>query len=282
MKRNFTISTGFFSIRTIKMLIAAALFPALFFISCYEWRNIFQPDIVDINSSFDVWLSAQDDGNPDNDWTNPDNHDYGLFGVMLPVGWTVEDNIQYYVVTTEPGYDNDGFLVYDADHSATLQDSLPAPFGYYWWGAKSENEVSMIYFDSLYLEPNITVTEQTGNFFLRYAIGDVNYWDRNPADDVSDPIPITVSDFAGIDEVINESNISLYPNPVSNKLNVSFNHFEGNEAEVYILDVSGKVVLSQQVYNQNNSIYVGDLSHGFYFVKIQNGESSSVQKILVN
>ena len=151
MKKNFTLKNGFGKNSMFKSLTVATLFSFLFFMGCYEWKTIIQPDYATVNSYFDVFLSAHDDGNPDNDWTNPDLHDYGLFGVMLPDSWTVGDSIPFTIICTNPEYNNSGILLWSADRSQTLEDSIPSPNGYYWWGAATSAEASLIYFDSLYV-----------------------------------------------------------------------------------------------------------------------------------
>jgi len=280
MKKISTFLNGFKSPLVVKGSLIVIFSVALFFAGCYEWRNIFQPETVVINSFFDVWLSAQDDGNPDNDWTNPDNHDIGLLGIMIPIGWDVQDSIHYWIKTTEAGYDNDGILLYNAAHSQTLTDSIPPAPGYYWWGAKTDGEASMVYFDSLYMEPRIFTDGQVGTFYLRYAIGDENYWDRNPADDVSDPIEITTV-AVNIDEILGSANIKVFPNPASEQLNIHFNEYQNNVIEMSIIDMTGRTVLAGKLLNQENTIQLTNFSRGTYFLRLQTGSESSIQKFVV-
>ncbi len=279
------ISTLFQSIYSkgslIKGVVIAFLFSTLFFVGCYEWHNIIQPESATINSYFDVFVSAHDDGNPDNDWTNPDLIDYGLFGVMIPDGWDVQDSIPFTIVCTDPEYTNSGILVYNAAHSQTLEDSISSPNGYFWWGAVTDAEASMIYFDTLYFSPRIFTNSVEGEFFLRYAIGDMDYWDRNPADNVSAPMSIIIIDNTGIQEVLSEANLTLYPNPVSDQLNIQFEKYSNEVIEMEIVDITGKVVKRDRLFNKFNTVDLGSIANGTYFVKLQNGEFSKSFKILV-
>ena len=281
MKKNFTLKNGFGKNSMFKSLIVATLFSFLFFMGCYEWKTIIQPDYATVNSYFDVFLSAHDDGNPDNDWTNPDLHDYGLFGGMRPDSWTVRDSIPFTIICTNPEYNNSGILLWSADRSQTLEDSIPSPNGYYWWGAATSAEASLIYFDSLYLEPRIYTGSVPGNYFLRYSIGDIDYWERNPADDVSDPIPITLIDNTGIDEFLSSSNITLYPNPASEYLNIDVNIYRNELIVCEIYDITGKMIYNQEITSKSTRINITDLSQGIYFVNLRNGESEKSHKILV-
>lgn len=266
----------------VKSLVVIMLFSTLFWVGCYEWRTIIQPDTATVNTYFDVFLSAQDDGNPDNDWTNPDLHDYGLFGVMLPNGWTVKDSIPYTVICTDPSYNNSGILLYSETRSQTLNDSIPPPPGYYWWGSATATEASLVYFDSLYIEPRIYTGSQAGNYFLRYAIGDIDYWDRNPADDISDPIPITLIDNTGVDEFLSSDNITIFPNPVTNVLNIKFNRYNNELVEMEIFDLTGKIVHSSSIFSGITEFNVEHLENGVYFVRLNNGLTSKAHRIIVN
>ncbi len=171
--------------------------------------------------------------------------------------------------------------MYSAAHSQTLQDSIPAPNGYYWWGAVTADEASMVYFQSLSFSPRIFTDDQVGEFFIRYAIGDMDYWDRNPADDVSDPISIIAIDNTGVNELLSQANISLYPNPVSDLLSIDFQQYTKEVVQLSIIDLTGKLVHNSTLSQQNNSISVDQLPQGVYFVNLRNGEMASTHKIVV-
>lgn len=282
MKKN---STFFKSLNSkaslIKGLAGVFLFSALFFVGCYEFRNIIQPDTATINSYFDVFVSAQDDGSPDNDWTNADLVDYGLFGVMIPDGWNVEDSIEYTIACTEEGYANSALLLHNAEYSQRLEDSIPSVDGYFWWGAVTNVEASMVYFDSLSFAPRIFTNDVAGDFYLRYAIGDMDYWDRNPAEVISDPIPITIINNTGIEETLSKANVTLFPNPVSENLNIQFENYKYEVIEMDIIDITGKVIQHQQLMQKNNTVNLNNIAEGIYLVKLQNGNISESYKIMV-
>jgi len=265
----------------VKSSVLVFLVSALFFAGCYEWRRIIQPEAAAINSYFDVFVSAQSDDDPDNDWTNPDLVDFGLFGVMIPDGWSVEDDIPFNIVCSDPSYSNSGTLSYSFLHSKTLEDSIGSPDGYHWWGAKTDVEASMVYFDSLYFEPRINTGSETGDFFLRYAIGDQDYWDRNPAEDISDPIPITIYDPVGVEELLSE-NVSLYPNPATDVLNIEFKNYKQELITVQISDISGRLLIDRQINDSRTSIGLENMLKGVYFVRLSNGNISETHKIFVN
>jgi len=283
MKKKSTLFERIHSKTTlIKGLIFTFVISSLFFAGCYEWSLIIQPESAPINSYFDPLLVAKDDGNPDNDWTNPDLHDIGLFGVMIPSGWSVQDSVPYTVICTDPSYNNSGILVYSAARSQTLQDSIPAAPGYFWWGSETDGEASLIYLDSLYITPRIFVGSAAGAFFVRYAIGDVNYWDRNPADDLSAPIPITIYDPVGLDEMLSEANIRFYPNPVSNKLTIEFKQYRQQVVDMGIFNLNGQMIKHEKLLHSATTINLEGVETGIYFVRLRNGKSTETHKIIIH
>jgi len=85
----------------------------------------------------------------------------------------------------------------------------------------------------------------------------------------------------------NELNASLYPNPASNKIAVSFSLAEAAPAQIAITDLSGRMVktfdfssLSKGANNLSLSL-PADMSKGMYLLHISSGSSSSVLKFLV-
>jgi len=82
--------------------------------------------------------------------------------------------------------------------------------------------------------------------------------------------PLSTSDF-------NLNTIKLYPNPVSETLNV---FIENNVIEkMVVYSINGEIVIEQN-YNQNNSIDVSLLSKGMYFVEIFTSEGKTVKKFI--
>lgn len=185
MKKTFTLNILAGSKKTIVLSIAGMLFVvSLVLAGCYAFRSINQPSEGLPNSYFDVPIIVErdkDPGSDDGSWTGA-LQSTGLFGVMIPDGWTVDDNIPYTIISKGAGLNNSGILIYDAAHSKVLTDSVAPIPGYHWWGAITDRIADMNQFDSLYFTPRIHTDSKTGTFFLRYAVGDKDYWDRNPAD----------------------------------------------------------------------------------------------------
>ena len=77
-------------------------------------------------------------------------------------------------------------------------------------------------------------------------------------------VPVNLSGFVSVSEVF-ENQVTIYPNPVKDKLFLS--NFIG---EFAIHDVSGKFIIEGFASNTNSSIDVGELSKGIYFIKTNN------------
>ena len=81
------------------------------------------------------------------------------------------------------------------------------------------------------------------------------------------------------------SGVSLYPNPTSEKVNISFNSTNGNSYQVKIINSLGQVIheTGKNSFNGTNdiSIDVSNFSIGLYFVKIEVDNNSTVKKLLI-
>lgn len=87
-----------------------------------------------------------------------------------------------------------------------------------------------------------------------------------------------------ISEASAEIGMSVYPNPASGIVNVSFEG-KGGDYSVSILDISGRTVATQVVSNASGSTNVempiATLQAGNYFVSVAQGGSSYTQKLMV-
>lgn len=280
MKLNSTIKKMKKQLLKAKFIFAVLLLGVVFIAGCYEFSSIGQPVIGYTNSTFDVPLVVhEDDG--ENDWTVPDLQNIGIFGVMIPEGWTVEDSIYYQIVSTDEEINNDGYLVYDVEYSQMLEDSVGSDAGYFWWGSITDRAADMSYFDSLYFTPTIVTDGQVGTFYLRYAIGDQDYWDRHPADDVSDPQPITISSAASINEIEKEL-FSVYPNPSDGLIHLELDNSARNVKTIEVYNLDGRMVKTLSGHQISESIDMRSLSKGMYFLKMISQEDFvDTEKILI-
>lgn len=74
----------------------------------------------------------------------------------------------------------------------------------------------------------------------------------------------------GVNDVLTQNNISIYPNPASDELNISLPSLNGVSADVSIYNVIGEVVFIEQIIanGSTNKFDISNLNSGVYFVKV--------------
>jgi hypothetical protein len=70
--------------------------------------------------------------------------------------------------------------------------------------------------------------------------------------------------------------ISMYPNPVSDILNVNME----SRASIQVLDITGKTLIFKASANQKEKIDMSSLKSGIYFIKVKTDDAQFVQKII--
>lgn len=93
-------------------------------------------------------------------------------------------------------------------------------------------------------------------------------------------------DPVGIDETVVLNEMSVFPNPVSDILTVSFNLTKTSDVNIMVYNLLGKVVFEaneglNQTGNKEFNISLEDLDSGFYLLKLNVGNESFVKKISV-
>ncbi len=97
-----------------------------------------------------------------------------------------------------------------------------------------------------------------------------------------------LNSFTGVTETSKSGfNATVYPNPVSNVMNLMVNPGKSRFAVVSIVDMSGRTVLSKHYDMQSEDlstlkIPVSEIPSGLYMVKIQAGGNTIARKVIVN
>lgn len=83
--------------------------------------------------------------------------------------------------------------------------------------------------------------------------------------------------------ILKEENISLYPNPVSDKFIIDIENYKDKNITVVIYDITGKKVYSKQYNNIGDYIEINtsEFNKGIYFVKVLNKDIKYNSKIVV-
>jgi len=247
---------------------------------CYEFAYVIQPNVVAPNSAFDVTLCVQPSPGGMDDPT------YGVVGILLPKGWTVEDSIQYILNFQEPYDTAGGFLCYNDTVASFLDSSLsPSPNGYYWWGAKSIDEISLFTFQEGFIYIALTTDSVIGDFYLRYFLGDYgeNY-KKNPGDpfgikDSTALLAIKVGQPSAVKTWQNEE-WSVYPNPSDGEVFVRLDDLSG-EVTMRIYDLNGKLKNSALLRKSLNRVDLSSYPKGTYIISLEKRGEIETKKVII-
>ena len=198
---------------------------------CYDICYIIQPKIAHENSHFDVKIAVKF-RQSELDW------EYGLFGILgilLPDGWTVKDSIKYNVTNSK----QHGVFIFEKEVVSFIETRLTIPDGYHWWGAKTSGQIGWTTdLDSAFCDPTIFTNHKTGNFQLRYVIGNTNLEDENPykINAESKNIPVRIDPSASISQATwKNEEWEIFPNP--------------SQGEVYIRQESEPDGIIMRIYD---------------------------------
>jgi hypothetical protein len=84
-----------------------------------------------------------------------------------------------------------------------------------------------------------------------------------------------------IDEVSNSDQISIYPNPATDKITVVLNSVN-TSVSYYVYDMMGAIVSQGSAQNNKFEISLTGVDAGLYIVRIESGEQKLQKKIIVN
>jgi len=94
------------------------------------------------------------------------------------------------------------------------------------------------------------------------------------------PVEVLGNKTVGINTLVGDNSVSIYPNPTSGILNVT----SISDATVQMFDVTGKEILLEASVNASKTqqINVSNLANGVYFVKIFNNDFVTMKKIVLS
>jgi len=149
--------------------------------------------------------------------------------------------------------------------------------------------------NSLFSNLSVDYTENSTTGVLRYtpassATGEANVTVRlsdnggtvnGGADFVEHTFKVTINNTATLIKQLNETELSLYPNPVSDMLNVTLPATVTGKIAVDIYSVNGEKVLSNTFNGGSLQVPVGTLSSGWYQIKATTGNGVYSGRFLV-
>jgi hypothetical protein len=91
-------------------------------------------------------------------------------------------------------------------------------------------------------------------------------------------LPVGISN-----QEVTENEITIYPNPASEKIVVLFNVYQGEPATCIITDINGKTVLSKTIRGETPlRVLLPPLEKGIYFLSVETNGKKYYQKFVVN
>ena len=123
------------------------------------------------------------------------------------------------------------------------------------------------------------VSSVNGNIKILYTIGEVNIIERNAGNiSVSEGFvnSTIISSTLGIDDEVLNSEITIFPNPTSEFININSTLLI---ERVELFDILGKKMLSTATTNQ---LKIDHLSSGMYLLKLLSEKGILTKKVLIH
>jgi len=87
-----------------------------------------------------------------------------------------------------------------------------------------------------------------------------------------------VTNYASIATQNNTNTFEIYPNPANNVLTVNLNNYKN--AQIQVIDITGKIVLIINTTQTKNALDVSSLTKGVYFIKITSNSQSTTKQFV--
>ncbi|WP_347374828.1 T9SS type A sorting domain-containing protein [Aequorivita sp. Q41] len=91
-----------------------------------------------------------------------------------------------------------------------------------------------------------------------------------------------VDSTAGVEDVLSESSVSVYPNPATSEITIELP--KAMNGEIRIFDITGKLLVfeAQTLIPNKHTVNVSSLPSGVYFVRLNSEEGTATKKLLIN
>lgn len=92
----------------------------------------------------------------------------------------------------------------------------------------------------------------------------------------------TVSFLSSVEEIEGLESFDFYPNPVTDRLQISVKFESARTFDLYILDINGKILYQRALHDIkfNDQLNLNKLSNGIYLLAITTSEASKIYKII--
>ena len=94
-------------------------------------------------------------------------------------------------------------------------------------------------------------------------------------------VPRSMDDFStGIDNYVSENDVIIVPNPAVDYLNVTVKNESFQVSKLYVVDITGKVIATQNVEENAFNLNVSTLTSGMYFLRLTDGKHNVTTKFI--
>jgi len=78
-----------------------------------------------------------------------------------------------------------------------------------------------------------------------------------------------------------EESLLVYPNPATHQITLLFKSATNSKAQISIVNTMGQLVYQSEIYNPKSEINISNLASGIYFLQVNTGNKTLVQKISI-
>ena len=93
---------------------------------------------------------------------------------------------------------------------------------------------------------------------------------------------IVVSECAGIEDIVANSGLAIYPNPSQGNVTFTFSNTDVKNVNLTIVSTEGKVVYQNNFQSKQATVDLSTLAHGTYFVRVIADGKSNTAKLVLN
>ena len=86
-------------------------------------------------------------------------------------------------------------------------------------------------------------------------------------------------DGVGVEELFNDENVLVFPNPASDKITISIRDNSFSEISIRCFDVIGNEVFELATFNKSTQIDVSHFSKGIYFIHLQSKDEKLLKLV---
>ena len=141
------------------------------------------------------------------------------------------------------------------------------------------NCISFFVCFGIYAQSTITTTGNdlnTVNGSVNYTIGQIVYTTNTSSSSVAQGVqqPYEIQTVLGLSNNNINLEISVFPNPTSNYLNLKITDFKTSNFNYQLFDIQGRLIKSNSINTHNTVIKLENLATSTYFLKVTENQKS--------